>query len=249
MGSFTAELAEQADPEIGRELIRVRHDDGRVEELRLHDYERLYALPGVYEQIVQDRLGCRSPTELAGMLAQAVDAVGLGARSCARARHRRRQRDLGRGAGGGGPASRAGHRHRPGGARGRPARSPRPLRAVPDARSAPPVRGRPDGRIRARRQRAELRCPGGRHGSELPPAALVAAAGLLAPDALVVYMHDPHRAVPDAVTPELWKAGLGAGSDAQELERRRYVHRRTVNGAPFHMDGVLWRLRRAAQAQ
>jgi hypothetical protein len=90
--------------------------------------------------------------------------------------------------------------------------------------------------------------PVGEHASELPPQALVAAARLLAPDALVVYMHDPRRCLPDAVTPELWVAGLGAGTEAQELARNRYVHRRTVNGAPFEMDGVVWRLRRA-QAQ
>jgi hypothetical protein len=71
----------------------------------------------------------------------------------------------------------------------------------------------------------------------------MAAAGLLAPDALVVYMHDPHRGLPDAVTAELWAA---AGLDAEPLARRRYVHRRTVNGAPFEMDGVVWRLRRAS---
>src|ERR1700761_5579457 len=73
---FSAELAEQDDPEIGREVIRVSHDDGRVEELHLHDYERLYALPGVYEQIVQERLGCRSPAQLAAMLGEAVDRLG-----------------------------------------------------------------------------------------------------------------------------------------------------------------------------
>lgn len=249
MGSFSAELAEQSDPEIGRELIRVRHDDGRVEELRLHDYERLYALPGVYEQIVQDRLGCRSPMELAGMLAQAVDAVGW-------ERGRVRVLDIAAGNGISGEALAA--------------EGLRPVLGtdiVPEARAAA-LRDRPglyeqyltldllhlseaDRTAVSALGASALSCvaPVGRHGSELPPAALVAAAGLLAPDALVVYMHDPHRAVPDAVTPELWKAGLGAGSDAHELERRRYVHRRTVNGAPFHMDGVLWRLRRAAQAQ
>ncbi len=63
---FTAELlALEDDPEIGREVIRIRHDDGRVEELHLHDYERLYSLPGVYEEIVSERQGAdhrrRSP--------------------------------------------------------------------------------------------------------------------------------------------------------------------------------------------
>jgi hypothetical protein len=75
---------------------------------------------------------------------------------------------------------------------------------------------------------------------------LVAAAALLAPDALVVYMHDPRRGLPDAVTAELWRDGLGAGTEAEELQRRRYVHRRTVNGAPFEMDGVVWRLTRTS---
>jgi hypothetical protein len=91
--------------------------------------------------------------------------------------------------------------------------------------------------------------PVGTEASELPPAALLAAAGLLVSDALVVYMHDPHRGVADAMTEEVWAAGLGAvGIDiqAQLIERRRYVHRHTVNGAPFEMDGVVWRLRRAA---
>ena len=46
------------------------------------------------------------------------------------------------------------------------------------------------------------------------------------------------------VTAEAWAAGVGR-TEAQELERRRYLHRYTVNGAPFEMDGVVWRLRRA----
>ena len=71
-----AELVDQEDPRIGRELIRVRHDDGRVEELRLHEYERLYALPGVYEQIVSERLGCASPAKIAALLGAAVDDIG-----------------------------------------------------------------------------------------------------------------------------------------------------------------------------
>jgi len=87
--------------------------------------------------------------------------------------------------------------------------------------------------------------PVGSHGSELPPDVLVAAAGLLAPDALVVYMHDPQRDLPDAMTAETWTAGLGAGTEAEELKRRRYVHRYTVNGEPFEMVGVVWRVRRA----
>jgi hypothetical protein len=245
---FTAELAEQADPEIGRELIRVRHANGRVEEVRLHDYERLYALPGVYEAIVQDRLGCRSPAQLAAMLGEAVDRLGS-------ERDATRVLDIAAGNGVSGEALAAAGLH--------------PVLGtdiVPSAREAA-LRDRPglydqyltldllalsDGehaQLSALHANA-LSCvaPVGVHGSELPPDALVAAAGLLTPDALVVYMHDPHRGLPDAITAEVWAAGLGAGTQAQELERRRYVHRHTVNGDPFEMDGVVWRLRRA-QAQ
>jgi hypothetical protein len=239
--SFTTELADQADPEIGSEVIRVRHDDGRVEELRLHDYERLYALPGVYEQIVHDRLGCRSPAELAGMLAHAAAALGW-------ERDAMRVLDIAAGNGVSGEAlAQAGLRPVLG------------TDIVPSAREAA-LRDRPglydhyltldllaltDGERTAvtALEANALSCvaPVGTHRSELPVEALMAAAGLLAPDALVVYMHDPHRGVRDAMTAEVW----GAGTEAEEVERRRYVHRHTVNGAPFEMDGVVWRLRRA----
>ncbi len=220
-----------------------------MEELRLHDYERLYALPGVYEQIVHDRLGCRSPAQLAGMLADAATALRWD-------RDGMRVLDIAAGNGISGEALAAAGLH--------------PVLGtdiVPSAREAA-LRDRPglydeyltldllaltdDERAAVTALHANaLSCvaPVGVDGSELPPEALVAAAGLLAPDALVVYMHDPSRGVPDAMTAAMWAAGpawVGAGIHAQELERRRYVHRYTVNGAPFEMDGVVWRLRRAA---
>jgi len=244
MDPFTAELATQADPEIGQELIRVRHADGRVEEVRLHDYERLYALPGVYEQIVHDRLGCTSPARLAGMLGEAADALAW-------PRAAVRVLDIAAGNGVSGDALRdAGldpvlgtdivDSARDAALRDRPATYREyltlDLLALTEAQRA---------HVSGLRANA-LSCvaPVGRSRSELPPDALVAAAGLLQRDALVVYMHDPSGGVADPVTAELWRAGLGAATDAQELARTRYVHRHTVNGAPFHMDGVVWRLRR-----
>jgi hypothetical protein len=245
MATFTAELVEQADPEIGHEVIRVRHDDGRTEELRLHDYDRLYALPGVYEQIVHERLGCRSPAELAGMLARGADALGW-------ERGDVRVLDIAAGNGVSGEALAAARLH--------------PVLGtdiVPSAREAA-LRDRPglydqyltldllaltddEGAMIASLGANALSCvaPVGTHGAELPPEVLVGAAELLAPDALVVYMHDPQRGVPDAITAALWSSSLGPDVEAQELKRRRYVHRYTVNGAPFEMDGVVWRVRRA----
>jgi hypothetical protein len=241
---FTARLADQADPEIGREVIRVSHDDGRTEELFLHDYERLYSLPGVYEEIVQDRLRCRSPQEVAALLASAVDALGWD-------RAEIRAIDLAAGNGVSGEALAA-----------------EGLRAVlgtdivPSARDAA-LRDRPElygayltldllqltdeqrDAVAALNANA-LNCvaPVGSEAGQLPAQVLVEAAKLLAADSLVAYMHDPTFGTPDVVTAQLWADGLGAGVRAQKLVRRRYVHRYTVNGAPYEMEASVWRLTR-----
>jgi hypothetical protein len=209
--------------------------------LRLHDYDRLYALPGVYEQIVQDRLGCRSPAQLAGMLARAADAVGW-------AREDVRVLDIAAGNGVSGEALAAAGLH--------------PVLGsdiVPSARDAA-LRDRPglydqyltlDLTALSEAERTTvtalgcnvLSCvaPVGEGPSLLPAAALRAAAALLAPDALVAYMHDPSRGGPDTMT----GAGWGEGVSAQEVSRTRYLHRYSVNGADVEMDGIVWRLRAA----
>ena len=242
---FTAELADQEDPEIGCELIRIHFEDGRTEELRLHDYERLYSLPGVYEQIVQNRLGCRSPAQLASMLAAAVDRVGWD-RSAVRVL------DVAAGNGVSGEALAA--------------EGLEPVLGtdiVPAAQAAA-ARDRPglygaylildllalsaEDRRAVRGWAANaLACvaPVGDCSQQLPPLALTAAAELLEPDAVIAYMLDPGAGAPDVVTPAFWAEHLGAGTRAEELERRRYVHRYTVNGEPFEMECVVWRIRRA----
>jgi hypothetical protein len=236
--NFTAELVEDDDPAIGQERIRVRHADGRIQELRLHDYDELYALPGVYEQIVHERLGCCSPAEVAALLAAAVDELGW-------QRDRVRVIDIAAGNGISGEALVAAGLH--------------PVLGsdlVASARAAV-LRDRPDvydayltldllalsdadrSAIRALHANA-LSCvaPVGEHS--VPPPALAAAAALLEPDALVAYLHDVDLVDTDPVTADLW----GDGVDATELARRRYVHRRTVSGAPYHMEAVVWRVRR-----
>ncbi|MGA9857367.1 MAG: hypothetical protein WBQ18_05850 [Solirubrobacteraceae bacterium] len=240
---FTAELvAVHDDPAIGDERIRVTFDDGEVRELRLHDYAELYALPGVYEQIVQDRLACASPQRLAAMLAAAADGLSW-------ARNGVRVFDLAAGNGVSGEALAA--------------EGLVPVLGsdiVPQARDAalrdrPGLYGdyltldllaltAPQRATVAAAQANALSCvaPVGDHPSQLPPAALTAAAQLLAPDALVVYMHDPALGVPDPVTEQLWSRS--GTSHADQLARVRYVHRHTVNGEPYAMEGVVWRLRR-----
>jgi SAM-dependent methyltransferase len=40
--------------------------------IRLHDYDRIYQVPGLYEQVVYDRLKCQSPTIVADVLRDSV---------------------------------------------------------------------------------------------------------------------------------------------------------------------------------
>ena len=239
---FTAELADQSDPRIGDEQIRVTFTDGETRSFRLHDYDALYALPGVYEQIVSERLGCTSPQQLARVLGEACDALRW-------ARPGMRVLDLAAGNGVSGEALAA--------------EGMRPVLGtdiVPAARAAA-LRDRPglyrdyltlDLLALSARERTALiaahanalSCvaPVGEDPSQLPPAVLTTAAQMLSADALVVYMHDPALGVPDPVDDALW-AGCGVDR-AQELSRTRYVHRRTVSGEPYEMDAVVWRLRR-----
>lgn len=237
-----ARLIDQEDPAIGDELIHVTHEGGATEELRLHDYERLYALPGVYEQIVQEQLGCASPARIATMLAAAVDRAGW-------ERSTVRVIDLAAGNGVSGE--------------GLAAEGLAPVLGsdiVPEARDAA-LRDRPqiydeyltlDLLALTGEQREHLRsleanalncvAPVGPRSSQVPPDVLLNATELLADDALVAYMHDPNHGIEDVVTVELWRERLGA--QATELARERYLHRRTVNGAAFDMVGVVWRVQR-----
>jgi hypothetical protein len=64
-------------PEADGEYIGLR-DAGACEEVvHLHDYERIYDVPGLYEHIVQQLLGCRSPQIATDGLAHALDRLGL----------------------------------------------------------------------------------------------------------------------------------------------------------------------------
>lgn len=44
--------------------------------LRFHDYDKIYQIPGLYEQIYDDRLKCTSPTKVATILESAVSQSG-----------------------------------------------------------------------------------------------------------------------------------------------------------------------------
>lgn len=51
-------------------------EDGAVRQIRLFDYQALFRRPGLYEQVVHERLHCRSPKLMAAWLAESVAAAG-----------------------------------------------------------------------------------------------------------------------------------------------------------------------------
>ncbi|MFQ5472649.1 MAG: class I SAM-dependent DNA methyltransferase [Dehalococcoidia bacterium] len=42
--------------------------ENSTEKILLHDYDRIFSVPGLYEQVVYDRLKCQSPTTVVGVL-------------------------------------------------------------------------------------------------------------------------------------------------------------------------------------
>lgn len=55
-----------------REWFSVKTDDG-WQKLRLHDYARIYGIQGLYEALVYDELGCRSPRQLVRLFRHVLD--------------------------------------------------------------------------------------------------------------------------------------------------------------------------------
>lgn len=58
------------------EVLTVTYPDGRADRMRLHEYERVYAVPGLYEEVVQRRLECASPAKIAGDVVAAAAVAG-----------------------------------------------------------------------------------------------------------------------------------------------------------------------------
>ena len=61
------------------ESLVVRHADGVTERFRLHEYDRVYAIPGLYEEVVQRRLQSASATVLAQLLTACAADAGTAA--------------------------------------------------------------------------------------------------------------------------------------------------------------------------
>lgn len=48
-------------------------DNGNKTKIRFHDYDRIYLIPGLYEQLFYDRLKCSSPNKVTDILKKAID--------------------------------------------------------------------------------------------------------------------------------------------------------------------------------
>ncbi len=57
------------------EWVVVYHD-GEWQKIRLHDYNDLFAVPGLYEKWVYDVLGCRSPQQVRSLLLPCLQEAG-----------------------------------------------------------------------------------------------------------------------------------------------------------------------------
>ncbi len=51
-------------------------DEGQKAKFRLHEYDRIYQVPGLYEQVVYDRLKCQSPSTVTEVLKSSLSQSG-----------------------------------------------------------------------------------------------------------------------------------------------------------------------------
>jgi hypothetical protein len=63
-------------PQADGEYVALSEAGSGEEIVHLHDYERLYRVPGLYEHVVQELLACRSPQVAADALADALNELG-----------------------------------------------------------------------------------------------------------------------------------------------------------------------------
>jgi hypothetical protein len=47
--------------------------EGQTEKIRLHDYEKLYRIPGLYEEVIYEELQCSSPHVVCSMLKEEIE--------------------------------------------------------------------------------------------------------------------------------------------------------------------------------
>jgi SAM-dependent methyltransferase len=222
-------------PSVDGEYVALGDDDI----VHLHDYARIYAIPGLYEHVVQEQLQCRSPQVAADGFLRAAARVGADPASMA-------VLDVGAGTGLVGELVRRGGVKLVVG-----------VDALPAARTAC-LRDRPGvyaeyligdlASADSTELRAELRehKPGGLvaagafGGTHAPPAALINALALLPPAAPVALTIDERWM--DTSDPDGFGRAVDRLVDQGDLdvfERTRFKHRVTTTGEPIFYELVI----------
>jgi hypothetical protein len=222
-------------PEADGEYVGLQDAGAREEIVHLHDYERIYDVPGLYEHIVQRLLRCCSPQIAVSGLADALDRLGLEPAEIVLL-------DLGAGTGLVGEL-----------ARGLGVRTVVGVDALEAARAAC-VRDRPRvyrdyliGDLAApspglcaelhRQQPTALISAGAFGGTHAPPATLLNALALLPPGAPVVFTIDERWMQADG--PGGFRAPISdliTSGRLQLLRRSRFQHRLSTTGDPIHYE-------------
>jgi hypothetical protein len=225
-------------PEADGEYVALGDGSGGEEIVHLHDYARIYNVPGLYEHIVQDMLGCTSPQVVVDGFADALAQLGLDPAELVLL-------DLGAGTGLVGElVSALGVRDVVG------------FDALAAARTAC-LRDRPgvyrdylvgdlaapnsDLLDRLRRHRPTgLISAGAFGGTHAPPAALQNAISLLPTRAPVVFTIDERWTQTDEVGGFRGALAEWFGSDRlTPLSRSRFQHRVSTTGSPIHYELVV----------
>ncbi len=71
---YSVELESVVGRNQAEEVLTVTYRDGRSDRMRLHEYDRVYSVPGLYEEVVQRRLECASPATIATRVVAAGDS-------------------------------------------------------------------------------------------------------------------------------------------------------------------------------
>jgi hypothetical protein len=227
-------------PEMEGEYVGLPSAGGGEDVVHLHDYDRIYATSGLYEEIVQGLLGCRSPQVCAEAMVRALDLLGLEPADVLLL-------DLGAGTGlvgellsGAGLAGIVG------------------LDLLPAARAAA-WRDRPgayasylvgdlageDAELWSAlegggRRFGGLIAAGALGGTHMGPAALERALALLGPGAPVVLSIDEHWTSTDE--PGGFRTALArltSSGRLRPLERSPFLHRRRTTGEPVHYELIV----------
>ncbi|MEU9154432.1 class I SAM-dependent methyltransferase [Streptomyces sp. NPDC048417] len=236
-----------ADAFAGVRLLGPPEADGEYialsehETVHLHEYTRVYAVPGLYEHVVQDRLQCRSPQVAAAAFLRAAASLGLEPGTMT-------VLDVGSGTGLVGELVRRGGAARVVGVDALPAAREACLRDRPDVYADYVVGDFQlgDGLRAALRPYAfgGLVSAGAFGGTHATPRALVNALAVLPSGAPVAFTIDERwmdEADPDGFGAAVER--LVADGRLALLERTRFQHRVTTTGEPIFYQLVVGRTR------